>query len=149
MENKADLVPGPWHDEPDREEFVYNGFSCLLNRNSFGAWCGYVAVPEDHPWFGKNYDDIDASVHGGLTYSHQCQGEICHVAEPGMPDDVWWLGFDCAHYGDLMPPHKAWGEMGIGLDLGGMYKDIDYVRRETKLLADQAREAYGPQVSVG
>jgi hypothetical protein len=44
--------------------------------------------------FGKDYNDIDVSVHGGLTF-----GEIepCAEHEDGQG---YWFGFDCAHAGD-------------------------------------------------
>lgn len=33
--------------------------------------CGYVSVPENHPFYGKNCSEIegDIEVHGGLTFS--------------------------------------------------------------------------------
>lgn len=143
------LPPGPWHDEPDRVEFEHAGFPCLLIRNS--AWCGYVAVPPGHPWHGVAYDDVRVpgedgltwpDVHGGLTYGHSCQGDICHVPKPGESDDVYWLGFDCNHSGDL----ALWDLLeGRGDHDNGIwftsYKDVDYVRRETVKLAEQARRA--------
>lgn len=48
---------------------------------------GYVKLPKGHPWYGKDYDDIKVSVHGGLTYSRQ-EGKY------------WVIGFDCAHFND-------------------------------------------------
>jgi hypothetical protein len=78
-------------------------------------------------------------VHGGLTYSNKCceKSGICHVPAPGMPDDVWWFGFDCAHGGDLVPgmshsPH----EFMMGQTLVS-YKNLEYVTREIKSLAEQ------------
>lgn len=140
------LPPGPWHDEPDRVEFEHDGFPCLLIRNS--SWCGYVGVPPSHPWHGKSYNDVRGpdgawpDVHGGLTYAAGCSGQICHVPRPGEPDDVYWLGFDCNHHGDL-----ALYDL---IELGGMrfrdygnshsaYRDVAYVRAETMKLAAQAK----------
>lgn len=104
-----------------------------------GAWCGYVGVPPGHPWHGQPYDDVDAGVHGGLTYAEACQGSVCHVPKPGEPDDVWWLGFDCGHYQDAVPAMIAMGYRSLGLD--GTYRDQAYVTAETKRLADQAMAA--------
>jgi len=28
---------------------------------------GYVAVPKEHPLYGKDYNNIDIDIHGGLT----------------------------------------------------------------------------------
>lgn len=111
----GDWGEGPWTDEPDRANWVdpETDLDCMIVRNRFGALCGYVGVPEGHPWFGLDYDRVhekiglDAvQVHGGLTYAAPCEGEICHVPEPGRPE-VWWLGFDCAHAFDYVPAHEA------------------------------------------
>src|SRR5437868_461399 len=94
------IPPGPWDNEPDRLEWRHAGLPCLMNRNRSGVWCGYVAVPPGHPFHGASYDDertYDLPSHGGLTFSSTCSGEICHVPQPGEPDDVWWFGFDCNH----------------------------------------------------
>lgn len=52
----------------------------------YDAVNGYVEVPEGHPWYGKEYDDIDVECPGGLTYS-----------EGG------WIGFDTLHSTDYWP----------------------------------------------
>lgn len=40
------------------------------------------------------------------AYTQWCEAaHICHKVEPGETDDVWWLGFDCAHLGDFSPAH--------------------------------------------
>lgn len=70
---------------------------------------GYVAVPKDHPFFGKNYDDVSVDVHGGLIFA--CPGNNITAAE--LPetevlegclydlDEDWWVfGFDTCHYMD-------------------------------------------------
>jgi hypothetical protein len=136
---KAGWPPGPWTDEPDRVEFEHAGLPCLINRNHMGALCGYVAVPTGHPWHGRNYsdDEISVDVHGGLSYSHKCQCEICHKPKPGEPDGVWWFGFDCGHCWDLIPVTLTYG---FSLDRE-VYRDIAYVRREVESLAEQLARA--------
>ena len=60
----------PWTQEPDYAEFTLNGFTCVIRRPYYeGHLCGYVGLPEGHKFFGKDYDAIEAHVHGGLTYS--------------------------------------------------------------------------------
>lgn len=151
---KNALPPGPWMNEPDRVEFRHDGLPCLLKRTPFGAWCGYVGVPPGHPWHGRDYNDVSADVHGGLTYSRKCDESIgiCHVPEPGEPEDVYWLGFDCAHSCDLVPDsYKMSGEIRAksfrlydddddDADVGysGTYRDLAFVRAETVKLAEQA-----------
>jgi len=105
---------------------------------SGGNWCGYVAVPPGHPAHGKGYDDVDVRVHGGLTYTGLCSGHICHVPEPGEPDDVYWLGFDCHHCNDLAPAfHMRGKEIGCHGDPTDEYRDLEYVEAECASLAAQ------------
>lgn len=138
---------GPWNDEPDRADWKdeATGLDCLALRAPTGHWCGYVAVPEGHPLFGRSYGDSyaegadghygptpgphadDLRVHGGITYGDRCHGAICHVADEGAPP-VWWLGFDCNHYGDQGP---------VGFRIGGVYRDLTYVREQCTALAAQ------------
>lgn len=122
----------PWESEPDHVNFTHVGFPCILHRNDFGAWCGYVGVPPGHPAHGKHYDDVNVTVHGGLTYASACQGDICHAPTLGEPGDIWWLGFDCCHGGDLAPRlFLGWSR--------AVYRDENYVRFETQELAEQLR----------
>ncbi len=113
-----------------RELFHHLGLPCLIRTNQWGAWCGYVAVPPEHPWYGKSWGDIDADVHGGGTYAETCNDIVCHVAVTGEPDNVWWIGFDCAHAGDLVPglPHMP----------DDVYRDRGYVVSQVERLASQA-----------
>lgn len=126
---------GPWDNEPDRIEWRYQGLPCLIVRNSMGALCGYVGVPEGHPWYRKDYGQVDADVHGGLTYADHCCDDtpICHVPQPGESDNVWWLGFDCAHSFDYVPKMD-----GFIRQYMSSYKDVPYVRSEVESLVRQA-----------
>jgi hypothetical protein len=123
-----------------------------------GAWCGYVGVREDHPFYRKDYDaqvpgmtwknmrgvsigkrgiipvvlaananeDSEISictlidVHGSLTYS----GEGVRGVEK---EGLWWFGFDTSHAGDFTPRYGTDGE----------YRDLEYVKAETRRLAEQ------------
>jgi len=42
----------------------------ITKHDSLGTLCGYLGVPPSHPWYGKSYDNFEADVHGGLTFSH-------------------------------------------------------------------------------
>jgi len=139
LEHKIDRAgwpSGPWDSEPDRLDFIVAGFSCFVLRNLQGAWCGYVGVPESHPYFGKDYNDVDVVVHHGLTYAGKCSPPICHVPSAGLPDNVWWLGFDCHHYLDFAP--------GMARYDRGIYRDIRYARQQTELLAVQLAGSQTP-----
>ena len=60
--------------------------------------CGYIAVPQEHPLYNKNYDDLyDISVHGGLTYSEYDKQTNYPML---LAEKVKWFGFDAAHAGD-------------------------------------------------
>jgi hypothetical protein len=135
VRDRSDWLKGEWDNEPDRVDFIHAGFSCFIMRNTLGNWCGYVGVPKEHPHYEKSYNDVDVDVHGGLTYADKCMGHICHIPAPGMPDDVWWLGFDTAHSGDSGP-----SKMMNRFDFGGTYKNMAYVTNETKKLAEQLKE---------
>lgn len=118
-------VDGPWKKEPDgkRWQDAATGMACAAIRNPrMGFWCGYVGVGEDHPAYGKSYDDVDTDVHGGLTYSAD--------RLTGENRAAWWLGFDCCHAWDMAP--------AIGLD--GEYRTLEYVEGECARLAKQLSE---------
>jgi hypothetical protein len=136
--DKSSWGPGPWQKEPDRVDFIHAGFACFAKRGPLGQWCGYVGVPREHPCYANGYDGLDVDVHGGLTYANKCDGPICHVPEPGMPDDVWWLGFDCAHSGDLVPGMNAHRRVtGFPTSDYETYKDLAYVSAQIRSLAQQ------------
>jgi hypothetical protein len=152
--DKTGWGPGPWQTEPDRVDFVFAGLACFALRHPhMGFWCGYVGVPREHPLYGRRWDNpgglgVVLEAHQGINYSAPCDGEaICHVPAPGMPDDVWWLGFDCGHTWDLAPGMRA-RERAMGLPpieeiidtplwLRETYRDLPYVRREIEHLACQ------------
>jgi len=134
-------------EEPDRVEFEHAGFPCLLVRGPSGGWCGYVGLPPGHRYYEHHYDTPDVRVHGGLTYSHHCQGSICHVVPEGEADHRWWLGFDCNHCGDWSPIHNfaMWKELmkeefcQMPGQVAGEYRDVAYVRAEVESLAEQLK----------
>lgn len=146
VQRKHTWPKGPWDNEPDKLVWKTKaGLPGMIVRNGVGALCGYAAVAKGHPLFevpysrGEDYSESPEGrfeVHGGITYSDKCAGHICHVPEPGEPDDVWWFGFDCAHSGDFCPGmHGAFGVLqGRSLE---SYKDIEYVKAEVEKLAEQ------------
>ncbi|GBQ39043.1 hypothetical protein [Komagataeibacter europaeus] len=113
--DKQPFGPGPWDNEPDKTQWQdkATGLPCLIKRNpELGILCGYVGIPPQHPLYGLTYDDMPDAVHeaahGGLTFTGGCSHgdeatSICHIPDDGEPDTVWWLGFDCGHWGDLKP----------------------------------------------
>ncbi len=90
-----------------------HGLDCATLLIDLGAGyshrCGYVRVGEDHPWFGREYDDesVDVDAHGGLTFSRPNPApEKFGIDIP----DGWWFGFDCAHLGDTL---DVWTEDAV------------------------------------
>ena len=149
MTDKSDWGPGPWQSEPDRVEFSHAGFPCLIVRHrTSGHLCGYVAVPPGHIWHGFDFSSFadvarptpEPECHGGVTYASTCAGVICHVPAPGEPEDVWWLGFDANHSGDIAPGSEmdrrgrltSWGS-------AYEYRTVEYMRWQCERLAEQAR----------
>jgi hypothetical protein len=102
----------------------HQGLKWHVIHNGQGYRCGYVRIPAGHPWHSKGYDDIDAQVHGGLTF-----------ADADVPcdalgeDNDWWVGFDCAHGFDLpdpsLPNNRPWSPFG-SLYTSPLFCAIDY-----------------------
>jgi hypothetical protein len=87
----------------------------MVRNENMGHWCGYAGVKPEHPFFGKTYQDLHLYAPGGLTYTNSCNDRVCHKPAPGEPDNIWWLGFDCAHGGDQMPKSLLLNELLVGL----------------------------------
>jgi len=69
------------------------GLRAVVIATPMGHRCGYVGISKGSPLYGLGYDDVDVSVHGGLTYA---SGYNTYPVE----SDLYWFGFDCAHYDD-------------------------------------------------
>lgn len=69
-------------------------------------------------------------VHGGITFSGISGGRITNG-----DDNIWWIGFDCAHSDDKMPMlDNLFGETH------GEYRNMFYVINECASLAKQIKE---------
>ena len=120
---------------------THAGFAYAVLHNGMGYRCGYVAVPKDHPWFGKDYDDIGddgPGVHGGLTY-----------ADADSDGALWWLGFDCAHSDDAADPTLPSNKPLTNFPgyREGTVRTTEYVEQECRSLCEQARAALPATVS--
>lgn len=151
--DKSDWGNGPWQTEPDKAQWIdeSTGLPCLMVRGPSGALCGYVGVSSGHPAFEKHYDSVLVDTHWGLTFSSHCQEDhehgVCHRVEAGEDDNVWWLGFDCAHSGDLCPAHSKYNKdferrhpRFAGMSDRDEYRSVDFVRNEVRKLAAQLRD---------
>ena len=123
------------------ERGTFSGLDYLIVGLSIGHRCGYVRVPEDHPWHDATHE-MDpmlskVRVHGGLTF--------CGSLDQAKGT---WLGFDCAHAGDARDPslyddeqraiqaEYPWPTFG-----DETIRTTAYVRDECEHLAEQIAEA--------
>ena len=74
VQDKSKWKRGPWDSEPDKVQWLdeTTGLPCLIVRGPVGSLCGYIGVSSSHPFFGKDYDDVSADAHGGLTFAGGC-----------------------------------------------------------------------------
>lgn len=117
---------GPWDSEPDKIQWTddLTGMPCLLARAARGQWCGYVAVPPEHPLYGRAAHELPMmAVHWGeITFAAQPGLTACidHdgldlpadewlVGQPSGVELPWMIGFNAAHAGDRFPsdPHTG------------------------------------------
>lgn len=68
------------------ESFIRKNPMFSILEDMFGWGNGYICLPEWHPWFNVEYDEIDVDIHGGLTFSSYDEDE-----------DLWVIGFDTGH----------------------------------------------------
>ena len=131
MTGKATWRSGPWDHEPDEVTWtsvdpaalVLQEVPCLVKRNmGIGSLCGYVFLPNNHPWALVGFNQSSVDVHGGVSYARHADG-------------LFVVGFDCAHAWDVVPGI-------VGSSFGDcVYRDIEFVRGQCEYLAQQARGA--------
>jgi hypothetical protein len=130
-----------WLDEPDREEFEYSGYKCLILRHpEYLHLCGYAEVTKKHIYYHADkghlpYKDLfSVRVHGDITFSDEGDGEY-------LPKGSWWIGFDCAHALDLSPRmvemQKQFFDDRKILTALQSYRNFQYVREQIQRLVIQ------------
>lgn len=147
--DKSTWGAGPWQDEPDKMQYAdpVTGLPCLIVRGPQGSLCGYVGVAEGHPYYKQDGYSFDVDVHGGITFTNSCSPHdteetgVCHIPGAGETDNIWWLGFDCAHSGDFCPGMDAQLK-GLGVRsfqhiTRDTYRDLAYVKAHIAGLALQ------------
>lgn len=103
------------------------GYTGIIRITNLGTLCGYVVLPQDHPFFEKNLCNFadtslfELEVHGGVTFADY------------LDKDSYAIGFDCAHADDYTP------KLGVGL-FPQTWKDETFVRDEIEHLAKQLKE---------
>jgi hypothetical protein len=127
---------GPWDSETNFKKWQHAGLTCMIQRNFYGVWCGYVGVKKAHPCYEKDCGRISSgyrniSAHGGVTYA----GRLDNTA-------IWWIGFGCDSASDIIPycadlyeaTETIYGFVGKH---GEIYRDTAYAIKETNNLAEQ------------
>lgn len=124
--------------EPDLKMWIDRecGIPCLLLRNSnLGNWCGYVKLPLGST---HTYDEIESwnlEVHGEVSYVGDINTNILpEVRSPEFNEGGLWVGFDCAHWKDLIPSDIIFGNRIWDDDV---YRTIEYAFDECTSLARQ------------
>ena len=119
------------------------GLRAVVLATVMGHRCGYVGVPESNAYFGKDYNDVDAYAHGGLTYSSHGIAADLEIEKP-----LYWFGFDCAHYMDakdltiMDDMHREIHEKYFTAERedGAIVRDLPFCERECEQLAKQLGE---------
>lgn len=139
-------------------DFMYEGLRCVVIFGTMGHRCGYVGLPKGHELYGKEYSDVcdklEDGVHGGLTYAGG-------NTEYPVKSNLWWLGFDCAHYGDgkdlelakeyFKDDEKLVRQIEMTMEIENMYPTFElenvrskvYVEGECKSLVNQINNYCG------
>lgn len=155
---------GEWVDEPDAVSFSFLGIKCAIRRTIkyeglseetpimvFGGHlCGYAKVPDGHPVLKSInheqmlYDQFNIDIHGGLTFAEK------------FPNGDYWIGFDCAHYDDIIPSMKKIERMNDLMKsyqekypdcslFNPTYKSLMFVIEECKSIAEQLHNQEMPK----
>jgi hypothetical protein len=78
----------------------YKGYDYIVMLQQGGYLTAYVRIPEDHKFYGKNYNELmdEIDCHGGLTFSTDVKTDNDKRFPKG-----YWIGWDYAHLGDFHP----------------------------------------------
>lgn len=103
---------GPWHaEEYDKVVWIdpTTGLDCMLVRSYMGNWCGYVGVPEQHPWHGITYSGC-TNRHPPLTQEERITEAQKWVAEAttGSSRDLAERSLDAVQSGGWMSKMETW-----------------------------------------
>lgn len=116
--------------EPDYDYFKYKtneGFSALIILGNIGTLSGYVKIPEYHPYYKKNYPDVDIYFDRKLKPSNFEHAEFLKT-----PED-WYLGFYYSSEWDHFWPN----EKSKNSYLSKKYRDIQYMKDGIASLSQQ------------
>ena len=140
IHDKSKWLKGPWHQEHDYEVWIdeVTSYPCLMRRNQFATWCGFVGILENHPLFLVPVENMiwdSFNIHGEIGFA-QFYKEADLEFDP--PVRRWWVGFNTSHKSDFLPnPPKDDSKYSKNTRDITKYRNIEYTRRETLYLASQ------------
>lgn len=165
--DKSKWDDGEWQAEPDTLYYqTAEGFQAVILRTSHsGVLCGYVGVPQGHPWWRKQYHDVVTPTAEQLQQPIDTDKisvfAVFVEALSGRDDDS--ARIDClVHvHGGLTYSDRGWPSLGedprlwfFGFDCAhagdynpaydykygwgeGQYRNLDYVKSEIAALSAQ------------
>lgn len=120
---KHDNPTGFYAKEYSNHKFVVYQYSTIGHLN------GYVLLnPEE-----TIEDILDIMCHGGITF----EGNLAEIIPVQAGN---WIGFDCAHYGDMTPfadEQLAAHGFDFGVSRDEIWRDSDFVEANCKKIIDQ------------
>ncbi len=125
------------------KQFEYKGHWCVVTFTEIGYRCGYVSIPEDHKFYGRQFWDINDNEE--LPFKLSDAGTIMP-----MKDGHYWIGFTCDNRGDkpdINRVKEVFGEKPMVLTLlnmsnvpvipkTGEIRSTEYVIDKIKKLVD-------------
>ena len=93
-----DMIYSPYRLEPPillAKGSMRNYNYYVLNQGTHPT--AYVELPQNHPYYNVDYDNIPIDIHGGLTY---CSNQL-HTIADDEEGDRFFIGWDYSHYGDF------------------------------------------------
>ena len=116
------------------KQWTYKGLPCVIRViECLGHRCGYVGVPMKREYIFSDKWLENIEVHGGVTYHKNSLEDVERA-------DTYWIGFDCAHIGDVPDPQYNFEGWLQHEPYGGHVWYPAEVMAETEHLADQLLE---------
>jgi hypothetical protein len=124
------MTDRPWETEPDSLAFEADGLPCVMWRNHYRAWCGYVGVGPEHPLFGLPMNHplklppswfegrkFDQSVGAIDLFAHILSG--ANAIDDACPISLAFQVHGGVSYADdRVPDHEPDGRWWFGFDCG-------------------------------
>lgn len=134
--DKSGWKEGPWQKEVDRVAWIDERtfYPCVIRRNLFGAWVGYVGVDEQHPLFQIELDSLEyqyIEVHGTVRFAGL---SIEDDKSFSPPKHLWWIGFSCTTEMDICPRIEP---TATKKSEGAVYRTMPFAVEQTTFLAQQ------------